>query len=254
MARSAADCALLLQAIAGFDEADPLSIDAPCPDYYAALQHDLRELRVGIPDAFFFDAGVVDAEVLQAVRAAASVLESLGASVREIHMDELAPQDDISIFLSEAVAYHRERYEADPAAFGPSFRPRYERAAGFSGAQYAEARYRQAVAKQTLRRIFEEVDLVLTPTTVVAAGLIPEDAEEGSFRELNGFPSSLLGRNTRPFNYTGAPAISLPCGFTTAGLPIGLQLTARWWAEGTLLRAAHAYQQVTDWHRVRPPL
>jgi aspartyl-tRNA(Asn)/glutamyl-tRNA(Gln) amidotransferase subunit A len=162
------------------------------------------------------------------------------------------PPDDIGIFLSEAVAYHAKRYRQAPERFGPAVRIRLDRSAEVSGAEYAEARYRQAVAKQKLRAVFEQVDLVLTPTCVVPAGLIPDDAEEASFRDLNGYPTGLLGRNTRSFNITGAPAISLPCGFTAAGLPIGIQLAGAWWAEGTVLRAAHAYQQATDWHRRWP--
>jgi aspartyl-tRNA(Asn)/glutamyl-tRNA(Gln) amidotransferase subunit A len=254
MARSAADCALLLQAIAGYDDADPLSADVPAPDYAAYLDRGIEGLRIGVPSRFFFDKDVVDAEVLAAVDAAARVFETLGATVVEVEMDELVPATDLTAFFAEAVAYHREALDQTPETFGPSLRWRLEASARISGTEYADARLRQREAKRKLRAVFEQVDLLLTPTAVVAAGLIPSDADEPPFRELNGYPSALLGRNTRTFNITGVPAVSLPCGFTASGLPIGMQLVGSWWAEGTVLRAAHAYQQTTDWHRSFPDL
>jgi aspartyl-tRNA(Asn)/glutamyl-tRNA(Gln) amidotransferase subunit A len=254
MARSAADCALLLQAIAAFDAVDPHSADVPAPDYAAFLDRGIEGLRIGLPSRFFFDKDVVDGEVLAAVEAAARAFEALGATVVEVDMDELVPPTDLTAFFAEAAAYHQEALDQTPEMFGPSLRWRLEASARTTGAEYANARLRQQEAKRRLRSVFEQVDLLLTPTTVVAAGLIPADADEPPFRELNGYPSALLGRNTRTFNITGVPAVSLPCGFTASGLPIGMQLVGSWWTEATVLRAAHAYQQATDWHRRYPDL
>jgi aspartyl-tRNA(Asn)/glutamyl-tRNA(Gln) amidotransferase subunit A len=254
MARSAEDCAILLQAIAGFDAADPLSVDAPVPDYRAGIDAGVSGLRIGLPRSFFFDETALDPEVLAAVRAAAEVFRKLDATVVEVEMDELVPPDDITTFMAEAVAYHRDRYLEAPEKFGPSLRIRLERSSMATGMDYADARYRQAQAKQRLREVFQQVDVILTPTSVVTAGLIPDVADEPSFAALNGYPSGLYGRNTRSFNITGVPAMSLPCGFTSGGLPIGLQLAGAWWQEATVLRAAHAYQQATDWHRRLPEL
>jgi aspartyl-tRNA(Asn)/glutamyl-tRNA(Gln) amidotransferase subunit A len=156
--------------------------------------------------------------------------------------------------MAEAVAYHRDRYREAPEKFGPSLRVRLERSSMATGMDYADARYRQAQAKQRLREVFQQVDVILTPTSVVTAGLIPDVADEPSFAALNGYPSGLYGRNTRSFNITGVPAMSLPCGFTSGGLPIGLQLAGAWWQEATVLRAAHTYQQATDWHKRLPEL
>ncbi|MGE0059746.1 MAG: amidase, partial [Dehalococcoidia bacterium] len=254
MARTAADCALLLQAIAGFDAADPLSADVPAPDYAPYLSRGADGLRIGLPSRFFFDEAVVDTEVLAAVRSARDVLTKLGATVSEVDIDELVPADDLPVFFSEVIAYHRARLAEAPEKFGPSLRRRMEVPLKVTGAEYADARYRQYEAKRRLREVFEQVDVILTPTSVAPAGLIPPDADEPSFRELNGYPSAMLGRNTRTFNITGVPSISVPCGFTASGLPIGLQLTGSPWAEGTVLRTAHAYQQATDWHRRFPDI
>jgi aspartyl-tRNA(Asn)/glutamyl-tRNA(Gln) amidotransferase subunit A len=254
MARSAADCALILQGIAGFDAADPLSLDVPAPDFAASLGRGVEGLRIGLPSRFFFDSDVADAEVLASVRAAAEVFEKLGGIVTEVEMDELVPADDLTAFFSEALSYHRERLAESRELFGSSLVWRLDRSAPVTGMEYADARYRQYEAKRKLRDIFEQVDLLLTPTAVVPAALIPLDADEPPFRELNGYPSALLGRNTRTFNITGVPALSLPCGFTALGLPVGMQLVGSWWAEGMVLRAAHAYQQATDWHRRFPEI
>jgi aspartyl-tRNA(Asn)/glutamyl-tRNA(Gln) amidotransferase subunit A len=254
MSRSAADCALLLQAIAGFDPGDPLSTDVPAPAYAAFLDRGAAGLRVGIPRGFFWDEAIIDAEVLAAVRAAAGVFEQLGAELVDLELDEFVSADDLTIFFAEATAYHREALSKTPEAFGPSVRRRLERSASVTGIEYAEARLRQAGSKRKLREVFETVDLLLTPTAAMPAPLVPSEPDEPSFQSLNGFPSALLGRNTRAFNITGVPAASVPCGFTASGLPIGMQLVGSWWAEGTVLRAAHAYQQATDWHRRFPAL
>jgi len=246
MTRSAADCALVLQAIAGFDALDPLSEDVPMPEFAAFLERGVEGLRIGVARDFFFDEDVVDDAVAAAVRATVSVFERLGAVVEEVAIPEIVFRDDLSSYLAEAAGYHAQRLRETPEAFGPSVIARLAPAMSVSGVDYAAVRHRQAEAKLALRAVFGPVDLLLTPATVIAAPAFPEPGGE--------FPAALLGRNTRPFNITGVPAISIPCGFTAEGLPIGLQLAAPWWAEGTLLRAAHAYQQATDWHRSAPVL
>jgi aspartyl-tRNA(Asn)/glutamyl-tRNA(Gln) amidotransferase subunit A len=246
MARSAADCALLLQAIAGFDAEDPTSADVPCPDFAAFLETSATGLRIGLPRNFFFDKDALSPEVDTAVRAAASLFERLGAAVSEVDVPDVVLPDIFATLLAETAAYHADRLREAPEKFASSVYGRMAPALDVTGMQYSEARYRQLEAKQALRSIFESVDLLLTPTTVLTAPAIPTDGSE--------IPPASLSRNTRAFNITGAPSISIPCGFSTDGLPIGMQLTGAWWAEGTVLRAAHAYQQATDWHKRRPPV
>jgi aspartyl-tRNA(Asn)/glutamyl-tRNA(Gln) amidotransferase subunit A len=245
MARSAADCALLLQAIAGFDAADPTSAEVPCPDFAAFLETGATGLRIGLPGQFFFDKDALSPEVDTAVRGAAERFEKLGAKVTEVDVPDAVYPDIFATLLAETAAYHSDRLREAPEMFASSVYGRMAPALNVTGAQYSEARYRQLEARQALRGVFENVDLLLTPTTVMTAPAIPTDGSE--------IPPASLSRNTRAFNITGAPSMSIPCGFSNEDMAIGLQLTGPWWAEGTVLRAAHAYQQATDWHKRRPP-
>jgi aspartyl-tRNA(Asn)/glutamyl-tRNA(Gln) amidotransferase subunit A len=245
MARSVADCALILNAIAGYDPDDPTSIDAPMPDYAAYLEPGLDGLRIGLPRNFFFDADVVDPEVASAVNATRAVFASLGASVKAIDFPDPRLYTG-SGFRAEATAYHEERLKQNPGGFSPAVRQRLTDYAPLTAMDYGRDRYAQLELKAQLRRLFEDVDLILTPTTPIAAFEITEtdnDARNGA-----------LIRNTSPFNVAGIPTISVPCGFTSAGLPIGLSLAGREWDEGTVMRAGHAYQQVTEWHKREPAL
>ncbi len=245
MARSAADCAILLEAVAGFDALDPLSADVPAPDYTAFLERGAEGLRIGVPTGHFWEHEQADAEVAPTVRHSIAVFEKLGSMISEIDLPEVIYSDDLRFFLAEAAAYHETRLRESPNAFGPSVYERLEPASHVTGPEYASARLRQMETRRALRNVFESFDLLLLPATLATADRIPESpADVGR--------AALLGRNTRPFNIAGVPAISIPCGFSTLGLPIGLQLVGPSWAEGTVLRAAHAYQQATDWHRRVP--
>lgn len=252
MARSAEDCALILNAIAGFDERDPTTVDMPVPDYAAALEPPmatstpLSGVRIGVPRNFFFDEGVVQPDVLAAVRATIPVFESLGAEVREIEFPDPDYHLDNQAFGAETAAYHEERLRERPQELSELPRGRVATAAKLTGMEYARARWRQVEFKHALNLLMRDVDLVLTPTSPVVALDISEVEPAG--------PGRILARHTAPFNTLGVPAISLPCGFSDGGLPVGVQLSGRWWEEGLVLRAGHAYQQATDWHRRRPPL
>jgi len=180
------------------------------------------------------------------VRQAVDVLAELGAQVREVSLPymDMIPHAVVSIMLPEAVAYHLPRLRQHPEAYGEDVRLRLEMGALIPAVQYVQAqRVRKAVVA-AWREVFREVDLLATPTTPIVAPRIEEGDLEATLT---------LIRNTNPFNLTGQPAISVPCGFTNSGLPVGLQLVGRWWEEGTVLRAAHAYQQATSWHRRLPP-
>jgi aspartyl-tRNA(Asn)/glutamyl-tRNA(Gln) amidotransferase subunit A len=131
--------------------------------------------------------------------------------------------------------------------YGKTIQERMRADAGITGVAYVRDRWKQLVVQQGVRNLMRDVDLLLTPTSPI---LPPKIAEVDT--TIPG--ATLLGRNTSPFNIAGIPTISIPAGFSPEGLPIGVQLSGRWWEEGLVLRAAHAYQQVTDWHKQRPPL
>jgi Asp-tRNA(Asn)/Glu-tRNA(Gln) amidotransferase A subunit family amidase len=251
MARTAADCALILQAIAGYDDDDPTSIERPVPDYVASLGTELNGVRIGLPHGYFFDRDVyldrepVPDEVTRAVRDAASTFEGLGATVSEVAVpSELYAMDDA--FLADGAAYHEANLREHPEAYSEPIRRRFEGALELKATDYSRSRYFQLEFKRSFARLFREIDLLLTPTVPIVAPEIPDDPAT--------IISSVLLRNTWPFNITGSPAMSIPCGFSAGGLPIGLQLTGRDWEEALVLRAAHAYQQATDWHLRLPPL
>jgi aspartyl-tRNA(Asn)/glutamyl-tRNA(Gln) amidotransferase subunit A len=153
------------------------------------------------------------------------------------------------VFNAESAAFHEERLKERPEELSEAPRQRVAASLELRAVDYARARWRQEEFKQKLRILMRDVDLVLTPTAAVTAFNIADvDPAEPAG------PGRILARQTAPFNTLGVPAISVHCGFSPAGLPIGLQLSGRWWEDGLVLRAAHAYQQVTDWHRRRPPL
>lgn len=247
MARSAADCALILNAIAGFDGRDPTSAEAPVDDYAAALEPPrLDGVRIGVPRGYFFDPDVVDPEVALAVGETRDVFRALGAEVDDIDFPDPAVYLDNQAFGAEYGAYHEERLRERPEELSEAIRARVEAALKVSGADYARARWRQQQFRMEARQVFRSVDLVLTPTSPIVAMPIAEVGPAA--------PGAVLGRNTSPFNHLHVPAVSVPCGYSSGGLPIGLQIAGRWWEEGLVLRAANAYQRVTDWHKRRPPL
>lgn len=249
MARRVQDVALLLQLIAGHDPADPGSLDVPTGDY-TNLRPGVRGWRVALAiDGFFSASKQPDPEVIAAVRAAAQVFEQLGAHVTEITLDgaQMATRATLNTIVTDAAAYHAERLAQQPGDFGPDVLDSLQRGAALSGMDYALARRMQATFRRQVEQIFDDYQILLTPTTPVAAPPVDEPDESQSRRPM-------LVSYTAPFNLAGTPALSLPCGFTTGNLPIGLQIVARPWAEATALRAGYAYEQATAWHERRPPL
>lgn len=244
MARRVADAALIFQLMAGFDSRDPASVDVPVEDYLSGLPQGVRGWRVALADdEFIHDPQAVDAEVLAALRAAARVFEALGAQVQAVPFPgaRAAAQANGLMTTSDAAAYHHERLEQNPQGFGADVRKRLERGAAYTSTEYIHARRAQVELRRQFERFFEHWDLLLLPTTPIPA---PQRASEDAVARAR-----LLTRFTAPFNLTGLPALSLPCGFTSSGLPLGLQLVAAPWMEARLLRAAQAYESATDWHQ-----
>ncbi len=247
MARSAADVALILGVIAGHDPADETSSDEPVPDYAKMLEgRGLKGLRVGVPREHFF--ANVNAEVAAAVRGAISTLEELGSQVSEVSLPHIgeAPAAVSAIMFTEALAYHRRWLAERPQDYGDDIRGRLEMGLLYPAVSYIQAqRLRSLIVDEWRESVFDRVDLLAVPATPVPAP---------SLEEADLQVTVTLMRLTNPFNLLGVPAVSVPCGFTGGGLPIGLQLVGRWFEEGTVLGAAHAYQQATDWHKRAPPL
>ncbi len=252
MARTAADCALLLGPMAGYDPADPTTSVLPVPDYRLALTGDIKGLRVGLLRRFFLEAGVP--EVRQAVERAVKTLESLGAVVDEV---ELPSVNDVAVASfaivgAEALAYHAQWLRTRAADYQPDVAQRLRMGAFVSGLQYVRGQQARALVRAEVDEALARRDVLLAPATPLAAPLLGEN--ETTLGDGPSDVRSALIRLTRPFNFSGHPACAVPCGFTAAGLPIGMQLVGRPFDEATVLRAADAYQRATDWQARRPPL
>lgn len=246
MARTVRDVALLYMTIAGHDPQDPGSVDVPLEDALAGIEGGARGLRVGLPRGHFFERS--DPEVARAVRDAVAVLEREGASVEECAFppSEALVDAQRTILCTDAAAFHRKRMRERANDIGADVLARLRAGEGFSGTDYAAARRRRAEIRHEVTGLFARYDVLAVPATVIAA-----PAAEGADAVAE---AARLTATTSPFNLTGLPAISLPCGFTASGLPIGLQLAAAPWREATVLRAARAYERVTEWSARRPPL
>nr|WP_199671325.1 Asp-tRNA(Asn)/Glu-tRNA(Gln) amidotransferase subunit GatA [Salinisphaera sp. Q1T1-3] len=268
-ARSAEDCAHVLGAMAGFDERDSTSVEREVPDYAGQLDGDVSGLTIGLPTQYFADG--LEAESRDVLDAAIATYEKLGARVVEIDM----PHTDLAVSTYYVIApaeassnlarFDGVRYGhrcADPVdledlytrsraeGFGAEVQRRimigaYVLSAGYYDAYYLKAQKTRRLIADDFHKAFAEVDLIAAPVTQAPAFAIGEKADDPVAMYLNDV-------YTLPASLAGVPGMSVPAGFSN-GLPVGLQLIAPWFAEGRLLNAAHAYQQVTDWHTRRPP-
>jgi aspartyl-tRNA(Asn)/glutamyl-tRNA(Gln) amidotransferase subunit A len=255
LARTAYDCAVLLDAIAGPDPADPttLGIEPPrAAEALEAVRGDLRGVRAGVVAGH--RASVADPEVGAAFDRAVGELAELGAEIREIELPEESAALDagLLILLAEAAAVHLPWLRERPGDYGPDVRARLEAGALVSAVDYIDAqRARKRLVPLLLERM-AGVDVLLGPT--VPVGAPPIEATTIRLGQQDVEPRTVLLRLTRLFDVTGQPVVSVPCGFTAEGLPLGLQIAGQPWQEARVLGVAHAYQQATDWHRRRPPI
>lgn len=246
LAASVADVAVVLQAIAGYDASDITSKDHPVADYVGTLQEDVKKLRVGVARQYFFDD--LDAEVAAAMEHALHGLQTLVAQMKEVKLD--VPTDR-KLQMAESYACHAEGVSKTPELYQAETVRRIRNGEAVTAAEYIQGRRELELARRGISAVFADVDLLVTPTTPMPAPLIadlranPDDLRPAELRLL---------RNTRPFNVWGTPAISVPCGFTQSGLPIGLQIAGPHWREDLVLRVAHAYEQATAWHKRTVPL
>ncbi|MDI1339804.1 amidase [Polaromonas sp.] len=250
MARSAADAAALLGAIAGADAKDPTASLEPVPNYLAGMRRGLRGLRIGI-DARWNSEGVDD-PTAKALTSAMEVVKSLGGEFREVSFPDPAQMiaDWFPLCGIEAAVVHEKTYPSRKDQYGPGLAGIIELGLSQSGTDYQKIVLRRQEFSGRLRALFQGIDLLLIPTTGVASPTVAQMSTLGADADL----ISAVLRYTCPLDMSGSPTITLPAGFTEAGTPIALQFVSRHFEEDLLVRAGWAFQQNTDWHRRHPAL
>ena len=247
MAWTAEDCAILLQAMAGHDPADPGSANHPIPDYRVALGRDVKGLRIGLIRHFYERDNEANAATRQAIDAAAKTLAGLGCSVRDVTLSPLADWAacGVTIMLSEAYAIHEANLRSRFTDYGEIFRDRMVLAGLITAADYVQALRRRRELIAELDTAMADLDLVMTAGAPSEAPLIDQVPK---FTIMDR-PSLTIA-----FNVTGSPAMSVCCGYTDTGLPLSFQIVGKRFADATVLRLAHAYEQATPWRDRRPDL
>ncbi len=252
LCRTVEDCALVMNTIAGYDPKDLASVNVPVPDYTRALTGDIRGVRVGVPKEYF--EVPIDPQVERVVRRAIEVLGELGARVTEVSWPMYHCAMDIATIIQrvEATAYHSELIHSKGHLLDPLVRLLMESGFFISAPDYVQAQRARTLFNRQSRDLLREVDILAGPMTPITAHKIGSTQVKVGDTFMG--PRAALTQYTRPFNLNGFPAMSVPCGFSEEGLPIGLQLAGRPYDEETVLRVAHAYEQNTRWHTMRPPI
>jgi len=252
MTRTVMDAALMLRVIAGHDSHDHTTRTAPVPDYTAALTGDIKGVRLGVPREYFFEQ--LDPEVDSAVREALKVLEGQGARLEEVSLPlvKYAPASGRIISTTEAAAIHEHYLRTRAADYSPDVRAGFLLGQFILGKHYMKAQRVRHLIRQETTAALRRVEALVSPTVAIPAPKIGETMVQVGTEQIEVIWA--LARLTRPSNLTGFPAISVPCGCTSGGLPISLQIMGRPFAEATTLKIAHVYEQSTTWHQRRPPL
>ena len=254
ISRTTADCAMTLAAIAGYDPKDPYTWNTPVPDYLAALNGEIRGLKVGVVQERV-DSDAVEPEVRTNVVNAISVLGELGAVIQQVSIPLMVQAGTISsaLIMVDAVAVHQKGIDEHLDQYDHNIKIRLLTGSILPArAHHKAVRLRHMLRREILEAL-EKVDVLVMPTSSIPASPIPAQAGIGSKQEVL---DGLSGRRsfTAPFNLANTPALSINCGFTSGGLPVGLQIAGKPFDEETLFRVAHAYEQATDWHTRRPPI
>ena len=234
MTRTVRDAAVLLQALSGFPAA-------------ASLGESVPRLKVGVPQNAFFDS--LQPDVQLCIDEALVVIRGLVAEVRDVQLEVSANR---TIFDAEIYEYHEEMVKNHPELYDPRTLPRILHCAGISATAYIRDWQKLDAERAAALKLFEEVDVVITPAVPIAAPRISELDSLG-VNELRPFEMKYLMRNTSPFSALFWPSVSVPCGFAREGLPVGMQISCKPGEDATVLRLAHAYEQATEWHKQRPP-
>jgi aspartyl-tRNA(Asn)/glutamyl-tRNA(Gln) amidotransferase subunit A len=244
LTRDVRDAALVLAAIAGPDPADPYSAGRTADDYLGGLDAPVAGGKVGVPRKFFFEGG--EPEVVGLVEKSLATFAGLGAEIVELELPDVeAAFKAAGVTFSEVLAIHGEAWRAQPELFSEAIREDFEAASKRSAADYAAAQHTRRLFKRGVEAVMSRVEVLVTPTANVPAAPIARQPEEyGRYH----------WRNTGIFDFTGQPSISVPCGLTGAGLPVGLMITGRAFEDATVFRYARAFERAHDWRRRRPPL
>jgi aspartyl-tRNA(Asn)/glutamyl-tRNA(Gln) amidotransferase subunit A len=235
----------------GPDGRDASVADRPVPDYVGALTGDIKGLKIGLPTRYFFDRALPENE--QAARQAVAVLEGLGAEVREVdiaHIDYSAAAAMV-FYLAEGTAYHDDHIATIGELYTDQVRLFLELGNYVLAKDYLHAQRYRTLLGHAMADVLAEVDVLAMPALPLTAQPLGQETID-----IRGKTESVFGailRNTEPFDLTGLPAIVVPCGFASDGLPLSLQIAGRPFDEAGILKVAHAFQQATDWHSRRPP-
>jgi amidase len=250
MTRCAADAAAMLGAIAGPDPHDPTAVHEPAPDYLAGIGQGVRGLRIGIDRALI--AAGADGDMVRATEEAASVFTQKGALLRDVGFPspDQVVRDAVSLCGVEAAVIHEATYPSRAAEYGPVLAGFLESARGLGGLLLTKILHRREAYRGELNTLLRDIDLLIMPAMNRAALTVAEHAGVGRTRAA----AEARIRFTAPFNMSGHPTLTLPGGETADGLSVGFQIVGRHVEEALVLRAGHAFQQDTDWHRRRAPV
>jgi aspartyl-tRNA(Asn)/glutamyl-tRNA(Gln) amidotransferase subunit A len=242
--RSVMDAAMMLNVLAGYDRLDIASVEHPAEDYVAAVKQPVNGFRIGIARAPFFD--LLDADVAKVVDDALRVIASLTESMT----DTLLPSTRDITVGAETYAYHEEMFTRGSGRYMIPTRRALQNGANAKAAEYVRGHWRLELLRRTIDDAFKNVDLVVLPTR----RRTPRTVDASIKREETDVPRNPELENTGAFNVYGIPAISVPCGFTSKGLPVGLMIAGPRFSEGKVLALAHAFEQATDFHSRKPPI
>ena len=252
MTRCVADLAIVMNVLAGFDPLDPCTPSIPVPDYTKGLSGSLKGIHIGIPDSYYFDR--LDSEVGTATLDAIQVLKRLGAAVKKISIP-LLPEASMAAFiilLAEGAATLEKWHRTRAGDLGNDVRSRLNLGAAVMAVQYLKAQAVRRRVRENFFRAFQKVDVIVTPQLPITAPKLNQGTVSWG-KKSEAVPSALT-RFTRVYNLVGIPSLSIPCGFSTAGLPIGLQIAGKPFAEATVLKVGHAYESNTPWEDRHPRL
>lgn len=249
MTRTVEDCALMMNALAGFDQADPASSSEPVGDFTSELAKGFDGVRLGLPKQYFFD-DFVDPEIKNSVLGAIKLMETNGAEIVELDADwiSLGRRIGFGVIAPEALAVHRKNLGERPDDYTMAVRSRILAGVSISAVDYIEAQRARKWFSHEVANLMQSVDAIVTPTVPIPTPTIeectPTSTDPGGGGQMPFF--------TGVFNTTGQPSLSIPCGFGKFDMPIGMMITGHSFDESTVLRIGHAYEQLTDWHQRKP--
>ena len=248
MTRCVADAGIILEAIAGFDPNDPTSLPNPVPNMLDGIGQDLQGVRIGFDE--HYATHDIDTELADAVRAGVKILADQGAEIVEVEMPDVDEYVSAwpTLCTTGAVVAHAAYYPFRRDAYGPWFQGWLDMGAKVSGAEYAKANNLRAACTGHLRRAFAEIDVLVCPSMSAPPHVVTEEMLYGAYEPRE----PKFQRFTVPFNYNGAPTLSVPCGMNSEGLPLSIQFVGKHLTEPLLCRVGHAYESATPWHDFHP--